>query len=66
MSSDFLVDLRFWRDLEFWNRSVLRDAEYPSTASYAYTGGTFPKMRLAFDPVSGRSRIFPTRVVVRA
>jgi hypothetical protein len=66
VSSDYLVNLRFWLDLEFWNKSVLRNAQYPSTGDYAYTGGTFPKTQLSFDPVTGRSSMSPSRWVVQA
>ncbi len=66
VSRNYLVNSKFWRDLEFWNKSVQRQAQYPSPSPYAYTGNTFPKLGLAFDPVTGRSTIAPTPYVVQS
>jgi hypothetical protein len=53
ISSDFFVSLRYWRDIEFWNRSVQRNAEYPSNGQYAYTGVWFPKTTLRINRATG-------------
>jgi hypothetical protein len=53
VSTDFYVSLRYWRDIEFWNRSVQRDAEYPSSGQYAYTGVWFPKTTLRINRATG-------------
>jgi hypothetical protein len=53
ISSDFFVSLRYWRDIEFWNRSVQRNAEYPSSGQYAYTGVWFPKTTLRINRATG-------------
>ena len=66
VSSDYLVNLRFWRDLEFWNKAVRFDAQHPAPGPYVYTGGTFPKTSLVFDPVTGRSSVSPTRWAVQS
>jgi len=66
VSRDYYVSLRYWRDLEFWNRSVQRDAEYPSADEYAYTGVWFPKVTLAIDPDTGNVGPSLTPNVVQA
>ncbi len=53
VSTAFLVSLNYWRDIEFWNKSVERDAEFPSTDAYAFTGIWFPKTQLSVDPATG-------------
>jgi hypothetical protein len=63
VSSDVLVNEGAWRDLEFWNASVVRDAAYPGGDAYAYTGIWFPKLDLRFDPQTGRANVSPTRLV---
>jgi hypothetical protein len=66
VSRDYYVSLRYWRDLEFWNRSVRRDAEYPSADQYAYTGVWFPKVTLGIDPATGTVSRTLTPDVVQA
>lgn len=66
VSTDYFVTLRYWRDLEFWNKSVERDAEFPTTAPYSFTGIWFPKLTLGFDPTTGRAGISPTRYAVQS
>ena len=66
VSTDYFVTLRYWRDLEFWNKSVERDAEFPTTAPYSFTGIWFPKLTLGFDPTTGRASISPTRYAVQS
>jgi hypothetical protein len=65
VSSDYLVSERYWRDLEFWNKSVDRDVDYPSEP-YDFTGIWFPKLDLSFDPRDGRASVSPSRYVVQA
>jgi hypothetical protein len=66
VSTDYFVTLDYWRDLEFWNKSVERDAEFPTTAPYSSTGIWFPKLTLGFDPTTGRASISPTRYAVQS
>jgi hypothetical protein len=66
VSSAWFVSLNYWRDLEFWNKSVDRDAAYPSTGQYAYTGIWFPKLNLAFNPTTGSGALSPSRYVVQS
>jgi hypothetical protein len=63
VSSDWFVSQRYWRDLEFWNRSVARDVAYPS-GSFEYTGFWFPKVVPHFDPRTGAADVTLTRYVV--
>jgi hypothetical protein len=53
ISSDFFVSLQFWRDLEFWNKSVRYSIHYPSDDVYADAVIWFPNNRVAFDPLTG-------------
>lgn len=66
VSSAYLVNLRYWRDLEFWNKSIARNAEYPALDQYAFTGGGFPKLLLSFDPKTGASSVSPTPYVIQS
>ena len=65
VSSDWFVSQRFWRDVEFWNRSVVRDAHFPGTDVFEYTGFWFPKLYPRFDATTGASDVSPTRYVVQ-
>jgi hypothetical protein len=62
ISSNFFSSQQRWRDVEFWNKSVARDAQVPGDG-YLYTGTTFPKLDLGFDPAAGVTSISPTRYV---
>ena len=66
VSSAYLVSLDYWRDLEFWNRSVDRNAEYPSTGQYSFTGLWFPKLTLPIDAATGAVALSPSRYVVQS
>jgi hypothetical protein len=66
VSSDWFVSQQFWRDLEFWNRSVVRDAHYPGAGRFDYTGIWFPKLYLRFDPRTGAANVSPTTYVVQS
>lgn len=60
VSSDYITSEQWWRDLEFYNVSLDRDALDPDAGTYAYTGIWFPKLVLAFDPRTGRANMSPT------
>lgn len=66
VSTSYFVTLNYWRDLEFWNKSVDRDAEYPSTGLYAFTGIWFPKVSLQFNPATGAANRSPSPYVVQS
>jgi hypothetical protein len=66
VSSDYLVTERYWRDVEFWNKSVARHLIYPGPGAYAYTGYWFPKLTPAFDAATGAVDLAPTRYVLQA
>jgi hypothetical protein len=66
VSTSYFVTLNYWRDLEFWNKSVDRDAEYPSTGLYAFTGVWFPKLGLQFNPATGAVNRSPSPYVVQS
>jgi Dolichyl-phosphate-mannose-protein mannosyltransferase len=66
VSTDYFVNLNYWRDLEFWNTSVVRDVEYPSLSQYAFTGNTFPKILPTFDLATGSADVSPTAYVVQS
>jgi hypothetical protein len=53
--ADFWSNIGFWWDLEFWNRSVDREAA-PGSA-FSATPSTFPKLDLRFDPRTGRANV---------
>ncbi len=63
VSSDWFVSQQYWRDLEFWNRSVVRDLQ-SSTDSFEYTGFWFPKLVPHFNARTGAANTSPTRYVV--
>jgi hypothetical protein len=60
VSSDYFVSELIFRDLEFWNKSVVRDALASSDDAYGYVGIWFPKLRVAFDAETGRANLSPT------
>jgi len=57
---------QYWRDLEFWNVSVDRDAHLGSPEVFGFTGLWFPKLLLAFGPRTGLASRTPTPYVVEA
>ena len=63
LETDLGASMSFWWDLEFWNKSVTRDAHY--RGQFVGTPSTFPKLALAFDPRTGRANISPTRYVAQ-
>jgi hypothetical protein len=64
VSSAWFVNLRVWRDYEFWNKSIARNVEAPQV--FEYTGIWFPKTLWRFDPRTGRASVSPTRYVLEA
>src|SRR5262249_33442290 len=65
VSSAWFPSEQFWRDVEFWNRSVTRDVQYPAPGAFEYTGIWFPKLYVGFDPLTGVADISPTPWVVQ-
>jgi hypothetical protein len=60
VSSDWFASQQRWRDVEFYNASVSRDALFGTPNTFAYTGIWFPKLMLSFDPRTGRANASPT------
>ena len=60
VSTDYFVSEQRWRDVEFWNKSITRDALDPGGDVFAYTGIWFPKLTLAFDPATGLADVSPS------
>ncbi len=66
VSSNWFASQKDWEDVEFWNKSVVRDALEASDDggnAFAYTGIWFPKTQLRFDPATGLANVSPTRWV---
>ena len=53
---DYFADVAFWWDLEFWNRSVDREAS-PLAAFPGTPAGAFPKLPLRFDAETGKANV---------
>jgi hypothetical protein len=66
VSSDFAVSQQHWLDIEFWNKSVVRDAHYQGPRVFAYVGTTFPKLALDFAKSTGAVDIAPTQWVAQS
>jgi hypothetical protein len=65
VSTARLVTLKFWRDLEFWNRSVRYAVHYPP-GTYADAVIWFPNNAVTFDPRSGVASRSLTPLVVQS
>ena len=65
IQGDYWANIGFWWDLEFWNRSVEYEAGRPNEFS-GTPPGSFPKLTLRFDPVTGRANIDPDAFVLQA
>jgi hypothetical protein len=63
--ADFWSNIGFWWDLEFWNRSVDREAGRPSQFS-GTPPGSFPKIDLRFDPRTGKANFDVDSYVAQA
>lgn len=66
VSTDYFVSQQQWRDLEFWNKSLQRDAHYPEANVFEYTGIWFPKLYLSVDPKTGTTSASPTQWVAQS
>ncbi len=53
VSSSFFVSQQYWRDLEFWNKSVRYDVHYPTPDVYDDAVVWFPNTQLTFNPETG-------------
>ena len=53
VSSYFRFSQQFWRDLEFWNKSIRYDVHYPTPDVYDDAVVWFPNTALSFDPQTG-------------
>ena len=53
VSTSFIDSQAFWRDLEFWNKSVRYSVHYPTPFVYADALIWFPKSTLGFDARTG-------------
>jgi hypothetical protein len=65
VSSAWFPSEQYWRDLEFWNRSVTRDVQYPAPGRFEYTGIWFPKLFLGLDPRTGTADMSPAPYAVQ-
>jgi hypothetical protein len=66
VAGDFWQSFPYWRDVEFWNKSVVRAAYYPVGGIFESTGNTFPKLYLQFDQRTGVSNVSPTVFAAQA
>ena len=60
VDSDYFINEIDWRDLEFWNKSVVRAAYYGNLNDFRYTGNLFPQILLRVDPETGAFAESPT------
>jgi len=65
VSTAQLVTQKFWRDLEFWNRSVRYAVHYPP-GSYADAVIWFPNNAVTFDPRTAAASRSLTPLVVQS
>src|SRR5512146_2904708 len=65
ISSNYFSSEQRWRDVEFWNKSLAREAQ-PRTGGFVYTGNAFPRLTLAYDRSTGAVSISPTRYVAQS
>jgi hypothetical protein len=66
VSTSFLVSQQFWRDLEFWNKSVRYGIHYPDDGTYRDAVIWFPPNPLKIDPVTGTASPSRTRFAVQS
>jgi hypothetical protein len=62
---DYYSNIGYWWDLEFWNKSVDREASHPNQFS-ATSAGTFPKIDPHFDPRNGKANFDVDSYVAQA
>ena len=65
ISSNYFSSEQRWRDVEFWNKSLAREAQ-PRTGGFVYTGNAFPRLTLDYDRSTGAVSISPTRYVAQS
>jgi hypothetical protein len=65
VSTAYLVTLKSWRDLEFWNKSVRYAIHYPPGA-YADAVIWFPNNAVTFDPRTGKASRTLSPLVVQS
>jgi hypothetical protein len=66
VSTAFLVTQKFWRDLEFWNKSVRFDVHYPTPDVYSDAVIWFPDNPVQFDQATGAASASLTPYVVQS
>ena len=66
ISTAFLVNQEFWRDVEFWNKSVRYAIHYPTAAAYADAVIWFPNNPIRFDPTTGAASVSYSPYVVQS
>ena len=66
ISSDWFVNQASWRDYEYFNKSIVRDARIAGLDPFDYTGLWFPKLDLHFNPRTGAVAESPTRWIVES
>ena len=66
VSSDWFVNQESWRDYEYFNKSIVRDARVAGSDPFDYTGLWFPKLDLHFNPDTGAVAESPTRWIVES
>ena len=66
VSSSFLASQEFWRDLEFWNKSVRFGIHYPLDSTYRDAVIWFPPNPIHIDPTTGAASPSRTPYVVQS
>jgi hypothetical protein len=64
LQTDTNASVAYWWDIEFWNKSVVRDAH--EQGAFEGTPSTFPKDDLRFDASTGRANESLTRYVAES
>jgi hypothetical protein len=66
ISSDWFVSQASWRDYEYFNKSIVRDARIAGLDPFDYTGLWFPKLDLHFNLKTGAVAESPTPWIVES
>jgi hypothetical protein len=66
VAATYAATQRYWRDLEFWNRSVTRDLYARPGTAYAFLGVKASKATLRFNQATGAVNGTSTAYVVQA
>jgi hypothetical protein len=61
---EYWSNVAYWWNVEFWNVSIQRAAEYQG--AFTGTPGTFPTIPLSFDAATGRASASPSDYVAQA